>query len=230
MPQDIKAEEAINPCPLLSDEVQAWENKIKALVEGFCQGIKEPQCCVYKLKESTFRLHSELNIRQRYLDTLEKAHHFVPGSSRKWGWFDLIDTPSLRVGLISLHRFFRIPVHDHPNTFCIQKIISGKVRVRQYQFAANSNQDHSLVSLEKVFDRVLIKGESSYFTPSLRNLHELESISSQTVILSLMANPYKPHERSWYFPLPMTQTGNISLYNRIRKDIMLPKKLKSEAR
>ena len=212
----MREEKAISPCPLLGDELQAWEKKVKALVGGFCQGIKEPQCCVYKLKVFASRLHSELNIRHRYLDALENAHHFLPGSSRRWGWFELIDTPSLRVGLISLHRFSPIPVHDHPNTFGIQKIISGKARVRQYQLDANSNQDHSLISLEKVFDRVLIKGESSYFTPSLRNLHELESVSSQTVVLSLMANPYRPHERSWYYPVPMMGTGVTSLYNRVR--------------
>lgn len=216
MAQYIREEEAIDPCLLLSDEVQAWENKVKALVEGFCRGTKEPQCCVYRLKEYASRLHSELNTRQRYLNTLNNAHHFVPGSSRRWGWFELIDTPSLRVGLISLYRFSPIPVHDHPNTFGIQKIISGKVRVRQYQFPSNSKQDHSLVSLEKVFNRILIKGESSYFTPSFRNLHELESVSSQAVVLSLMANPYRHHKRSWYYPVPMTATGVTSLYSRVR--------------
>jgi hypothetical protein len=141
----------------------------------------------------------------------------MPRERQPWGWYPLIDTPILRVGLISLYRFFSIPLHDHPNAYGVHKVVSGKMRIRQYQFAPDLDRHHTLVSLERVSDRVLVKGESSTFTPSFRNLHELESDSSRCVVLSMMVNPYRPQDRSWYYQVPLTQSGNKGLYNRIRK-------------
>lgn len=205
------------PVPFSNGEVTGWENWARDLLEDGHGRDSSQQCRSTELRRGAHRLHSELNIRRRYLDALKDAAQFVPRDRQSWGCYPLIDTPTLRVGLISLYRFFSIPLHDHPNTYGVQKVLSGKVRIRQYQFVPDSSRNRTLVSLERVSERILGKGESSIFTPSFRNLHELEPGSSRCVVLSMMMNPYRPHDSSWYYPVPFTQSGNKGLYNRIKK-------------
>lgn len=203
--------------PFALGEVIGWESWTSDLLENCCGRGSDQDYCNTALTAGIHRLHCELNTRRHYLGALKSASEFTPRKDQPWGWFPLIDTPILRVGLISLHRYYSIPLHDHPNAYGNQKVISGKVRVRQYQFPQDSDRHHTLVSLEKVSDSVLIKGESSIFTPSHRNLHELESSSSRCVLLSVMANPYNLQDRSWYYLIPFTQRENTGLYNRINK-------------
>jgi hypothetical protein len=198
-------------------EVAGWEHRLRDVLKGFRGKDRDPQCGSSALKRAAQSLHDELNTHQGYLDALESAARFAPRERRPWGWHPLIDTPFLRVDLISLHRFFSIPLHDHPNAWGAQRIVSGKVRIRQYQFAPDADQRHTLVSLGQVADRVLVKGENATFTPSFGNLHELESISPRCVVLSMMVNPYRPQDGSLYYQVPFTLRGNTGLYNRIRK-------------
>jgi len=202
--------------PFAGGEVAGWESWITDLFEDCCGRGSSQQCCSTALTRGAHRLHDELNIRRRYIDALKEASRFAPRDRLPWGWYPLIDTPILRVGLISLCRVFSIPLHDHPNAYGVQKTLSGKMRIRQYQFAPDSDRDRTLVSLERISDRVLIEGESSTFTPLFRNLHEMESGSSRCVVLSMMVNPYRSQDRSWYYQVPFTQSGNKGLYNRIK--------------
>ena len=205
------------PVPYAFGDKADWETRISHLLDNYCGKDSDPQCCSSALTSGAHFLHGELSIRIRYHHALKEAFRFVPGENWQWGWHSLIDTPLLRLGLISLHGVFSIPLHDHPKAHGVLTVLSGQVRIRQYQFAPNTDLGNNLVSLEQVSDRVLAKGKSSAFTPSIRNLHELGSLSSRSVLLSMMVNPYKPYERSWYYQVPFTQSGNTGLYNRIRR-------------
>ena len=202
---------------IVGGEVKRWESWIRDLFEDCCVRESNRQCCNTALTRGAHRLHGELTVRRRYLDALRDASRFVPRDHQPWGWYPLIDTPVLRVGLICLHRFFSIPLHDHPNAYGAQKVLSGTVRIRQYQFIPDSDRQRTLVSLERVSDVVLVKEESLAFTPSFRNLHEMETDSPRCVVLSMVVNPYSPEDRSWYYQVPFTQSGNKGLYNRIKK-------------
>jgi hypothetical protein len=205
------------------------ETRIRNLFEKYCTRDSDPQCCSSALLRGAHVLHGELSIRVRYHRALERAFHFKPEDKRHWGWYPLIDTPFLRLGLIGLHRVFSIPLHDHPNAYGVVKVISGQVRAQQYQFAQITERDNTLVSLKRVSESVLSKGKSSVFTPSFRNLHDLESLSSRSVLLSMLVNPYRPQDRSWYFQVPHTLNGNMGLYNRIRRKHSNPVTLNSHA-
>lgn len=200
-----------------SGRLTGWENWIRELLDKFCREGSDPLYCSAALERGVQRLHDELNARDLYLGVLEEASRFEPRDRQPWGWHPLIDTPLLQAGLISLHRFFPVPLHDHPNAWGAQQVVSGKVRIRQYQFTPDSNRQQTLVSLEQLSDRILIKGQNSAFTPSFRNLHELNSNNLHSVILSMMVNPYRQQDRSWYYQVPLSLHGNKGLYNRIRK-------------
>lgn len=203
--------------PYSSRDIAAWETRTRDLLDEYCGEGSDPECCNSALTSRAHFLHSELSIRIGYHHALKNALRFAPANNRHWGWHALIDTPLLRLGLISLQRVFSLPLHDHPNAHGVLKVISGRVRVQQYRYDSNSGRDNTLVSLEQVSDHNLARGESSAFTPSFQNLHELESLSSRSILLSMMVNPYRPHERSWYYQVPFTQSGNKGLYNRIRR-------------
>lgn len=211
-------------------ELAGCEHWLGNVLQDCCGKDCEPQGCSSALKREAQRLYDELNTNCRYFDALESATRFSPRDRQPWGWHPLIDTPFLRVGLISLQRFFSIPLHDHPNAWGAQRVVSGEVRIRQYQFEPDADQRHTLVSLEQIADLVLIKGEISTFTPTLRNLHELESISPRCVMLSMMLNPYRPQDGSLYYQVPLTLRGNTGLYNRIRKRSVIRRGLDSMTR
>ena len=203
--------------PYAFGDIANWETRISHLFDRYCRKDSDPQCCSSVLTSGAHYLHGELSIRISYHHALKEAFRFIPEENKRWGWHSLIHTPFLRLGLISLNPGFSVPLHDHPNTYGVLKVVSGRVRIRQYQFATNTGRDDNLVSLERVSDSVLVKGKSSAFTPSFQNLHELESLSYRTVALSMLVNPYRPQDRSWYYQVPYTLNRNTALYNRIRR-------------
>ena len=206
-------------CPAGGTGQTSWENRIKEVFEIHFASEKDRNCCSKTLIKSAHEIHSELTVRLLYTDALRRALQFKPKDQQLWGWYPLMRSSLLRVGLLSLYRPFPIPLHDHPGSFGVHKVISGSARFRQYRLASDSESDLTLVSLEQESDQILSKTECLTFTTWSENLHDIQSISHRSVVLSLMGNPYDPKKRSWYYEVPFSRTGNKSLYTRVRQRI-----------
>ena len=63
----------------------------------------------------------------------------------------------------------------------------------------------------------LSAGESSCYFPERGNLHELASLSSRSVLLTMTIRPCLEQERSWYFPVNGFLPVEHGLFNRLRK-------------
>ncbi len=205
--------------PVGATGLTSWENRIQEIFEIHFVNEKDHCLCSNALIKSAHEIHSELIIRLRYLDALRNALQFKPEDQQVWGWYPLMRSPLLRVGLLSLYRPFHIPLHDHPGSFGVHKVISGRARFRQYRLASDSESDRTLVYLEQESDQILSKTECLTFTPWSENLHDIQSISHRSVVLSLMGNPYDLKKRSWYYEVPFSRTGNKSLYTRVRQRV-----------
>jgi hypothetical protein len=194
-----------------------WENKSQAFLNHGYSGSLDNQSGVDELHKLVREFQEELFSHDVYHAAVESASRFIPGNYRNWGWHPLIELSLLRIGLISTYRTVPIQLHDNPNSWGVQQVISGNIRVQQYQQSREIKQASTLISLEQVSDVTLTEGQQAIFTPSYCNLQKYESETDCSVILSILINPYHEQERSWYYLMPFTSNGNRGLYSRIGK-------------
>jgi hypothetical protein len=194
-----------------------WGNLIGELIQTNCSENSDYRDCESILMRGAHDILHDLNLRPEFHAALESAMTCDPQESGSWHWCLLANTPLLRIGLITVFRDTPIPAHDHPDSFGIQQVITGKARVRQYQPAKTMDRKHHLVSLEKITDSELGTHRSSVFMPDHRNIHEIEALTPRAVLLSIMIHPYDPLERSWFFPTTISETATPRLFSRIRK-------------
>ncbi|MCB1758911.1 MAG: hypothetical protein KDI68_03905 [Gammaproteobacteria bacterium] len=197
--------------------MDTWGGLIGDLIQSNCSENKEHRDCESLLTRGARDILHDLKLHPEFHAALETAITCNRQQTGSWHWCLLSNTPLLRIGLITVYRDTPIPAHDHPNSFGIQLVITGRARVRQYQPIEPMDRKHHLVSLEKISDSELGVHRSSVFTPEHRNIHEIEAVSPRTVLLSIMIHPYDPQERSWFFPTTIADTVSPRLFSRIRK-------------
>ena len=203
----------------LIEDTNNWEALISDRLDSCGQNNSGSHQCGSILSKIACELHNKLNAFQKFQDAFMASNTSLPREHQPWRWYYLINTPLLQVGLITIYRFIPIPIHDHPGAYGVQRIISGKAHIRQYQHVSGIDPEQAIVSLKKVSDCKFAKDESATFTPLSGNLHKLESLTPRCILLSIMVHPYKPHDRSWYFPVALSSAGSERLYNRVRKRI-----------
>lgn len=115
----------------------------------------------------------------------------------------------LRLELVKLRRHARIPLHDHPGSRGGQVVLSGAVRLRQFDpDPVERSEGSRLAVLRLLSDRVLGEGGTGVYTETQGNVHDLEAMSPVCVLLNLVLAPFPVHTRSWYFPVsPLRQHG-----------------------
>ncbi len=164
-------------------------------------------------------LARELNLEIRdlapYHQALLRARTCQP-SSRPSRFQTLVETPGLRLGLLTLFRFSRVPIHDHPGCLGAQLVLAGRARVQQYEPAAEGGAQTRLARLERRSDRLLGAGQGAAYTPERLNLHEFQASTPRCVLLNLMVRPPNPERRTWYFAVDAFGSGPRGLYARVR--------------
>jgi hypothetical protein len=118
-----------------------------------------------------------------------------------------------------------IPPHDHPGACGAQFVLSGKVRIRQYDFKDGlsnpkdglSNPKVRVVTLIQSLDKEIVRKGCSTYLDDHRNIHELESITPRTVILNLTVNRFQAEERSWYYPADLFNKSRERIYTRVTR-------------
>jgi hypothetical protein len=177
-----------------------------------------PEQCNTVLTKSINVLYQKLMQYQKFHDTVKTAVTNTLHGSRQWTYKPLADTSLLQVGITSFYQSKPVNLHDHPGSYGAQRVISGNVEIQQYQFTSESSKKQSIISLEKKTKYNLHKNECAVFQPFIGNLHEVKSITKQSVVLTMRINSNTPHEKSWYFPMDLPVNSNERLYNRVQKN------------
>jgi len=168
------------------------------------------------LSKSADELHKKLIKYQLFDNALTIARSCSPIENQLWSYQHLSTIKLLQIGLLTLFQDTSVPLHDHPGAYGIQYVISGKVHIKQYQYASDIEVKQSITALEKVAQNSLIKDEVSIFQPRIGNIHCLKSISKRSILLSVVLHPFSSQERSWYFPISALPASKEVLFSRVK--------------
>ena len=152
-------------------------------------------------------LHQIMDERMdEYRDAIQHNNHC--DTVQPWGWLPLIEREDVRGGILSVGRQHPIPLHDHPGTFGVLMILAGEIRVTQYDRIDARQPSGATVKLCNRNIHHLGPRDVSIFQPDLGNLHQLQAISDDCMIVEFMFEPYAWEQRSWYFTLPEAKRGD----------------------
>lgn len=170
------------------------------------------------LEAGVCALHGRLARFREFHDALEVVRAAQPSAVEPWIWHPLFETEAIRVGLLVVYRFGRIPLHDHPGAFGAQLVLSGRLRIKQFEQQASSGSSGGLKVLELSIDRELWEGETASYKPDAGNIHELEATQPSAVLFTATTPPYCDKERAWYYPVPLCpQERSRFLVNRVTR-------------
>ena len=163
-------------------------------------------------------LNREIRDLPAYRRALLQAETCQP-STRPSRFQPLVETKRLRLGLLTLFRFSRVPIHDHPGAYGAQIVLVGRARVQQYDRLADQGPRSRLARLERRADRVLGANQGAAYTPKRLNIHELQASTPRCVVLTLMVHRPTPERRTWYFAVDAFGSGPRGLYARVRPGV-----------
>ena len=162
-------------------------------------------------------IYVDLQRSQVFKDLVETARHFIPSEERPVFHQALVENDQHRLSLIGIHRFFPIPVHDHPHTIGVQFIVHGHIQVRHYKLL-ETIREPSLVSLECLSDNIMRTGSTATIEKVSNNLHGLQAVNVNAVCLALQVPPCIAHQQAWYFPAhPFADHNQPTTWNRVTK-------------
>ena len=162
-------------------------------------------------------LQEKLSAQAGYRRLLEEADSFSHDHEKPWQHQPLIETPDLRIGLLTVFRFSSIPLHDHPGACGLLKVLSGKIRVGHYDLESSSENSQRVVWLNRKTVREYAVGESACYHRHSENVHQVTSLDSKSILLNMVVRPYDETKRSWYFPVTGFLPKERDLYVRVTK-------------
>jgi hypothetical protein len=145
------------------------------------------------------------------------ARSFVPKPGNPVFSTPLDATESHRLSLLGIHPLKPIPLHDHPNVWGAQMILSGRALVRQYDTGPEASGSSTLTYLQAASEREFGVDDISTVTPDARNIHGLEATKGNTVLLSIQQPPCDRAGQSWFFPVdPLCRDEPLLLCHRVK--------------
>ena len=162
-------------------------------------------------------IYVDLQRSQVFKDLVEMARHFTPNEERPVFHQALAENDQYRLSLIGIHRFFPIPVHNHPHMMGVQFIVHGHIQVRHFKLL-ETIREPSLVSLECLSDNIFRTGSTATIEKVSNNLHGLQAVNVTAVCLALQVPPCIAHKQAWYFPArPFADHNQPTTWNRVIK-------------
>ena len=199
-----------------SEQTRTWDLALSDGAAGFLTAASTAGGVFSRLEQGICDLYYHLARFEEFQGVLAAAARSPPSMVQPWGWLPLIETEALRVGLLVVYRFGRIPLHDHPCARGAQRVVAGRVRIRQLEEQAHSKPSGNLRSLKLAVDRELDEGGTASFTQDTLNIHGFETVSPRAVLLTATAPPHRDEERAWYYPVPLRLPERSSiLANRV---------------
>jgi quercetin dioxygenase-like cupin family protein len=144
---------------------QGFANHVQANLSNLAQG-----------GESVERqLHSM--VRGQYVDKLVGTSPEVASGSvvESYSWRSLVDTATLKIGLLHLPTGGSIPAHDHPDTVGVSIVLKGAPEVIQADLGQELQPRR----------KSLKKGELSFIFPQRNNIHGFENQGEPATLLSI---------------------------------------------
>ena len=171
------------------------------------------------LSRAAEKLHERLLFSTVFNRIFQEACDCSPLSLQPWRYFPLAQSGQIRIGILTIFRSIAIPPHDHPGACGAQFVLSGKIRIRQYDFkdGLSYSKAHVVTLVQSLDGNIVRKGCSTYLH-NHRNIHELQSVTPRTVILSLEVNRFQPKERSWYYPADLFYKSRERIYTRVTRN------------
>jgi len=142
----------------------------------------------------------------------------VPCSDHPWGWVPMLDTPDVLVGTLTVFHDQPIPLHDHPGSTGLLLVLRGEVQIASYQPA--DTPDHaprSPLALVQTAHDILAPGQFAHFGPSENNIHGMQAIDDDCVLLDVLFAPYPLHRRAFYFPVSDALADGTLYVSRLAK-------------
>jgi len=204
--------------PLIVDEKCA--EVVAQLFDSHLISERNEKTKLEKLTKATKTFYKRLLNQGQFKGALDTAVSCTFSNGQPWRWQLLIDDVIKRIGLLTVFRFRKIPMHDHPRSFGVQLVLSGAAQVRQLEYQVTESQPYKadLVALVSSGERVLSAGEYASFTPTTGNIHEIAATTVRVVLLTVVAPPYDEHERSWYFSINgLDRSDSVLFANRVKK-------------
>ena len=174
--------------------------------------------CHESLSQTAEKLHKRLQYSDGFNRVLQEASDCSPSKHCPWRYHLLAQLDQIRIGLLTLFRAMPIPPHDHPGACGAQFVVSGKVRIRQYDFKDGlSYSKVHVVTLIQSLDEEIVRNGCSTYLHDHRNIHELESLTPRAVILNLAVNRFQAEEGSWYYPADLFNKSKERIYTRVTR-------------
>lgn len=197
---------------------RTWDSALEEGATALLKAVDTEGDVCSKLEQGVCSLYGHLALFGEFQAILTAAAGSRPSSVQPWGWYPLVETEALRLGLLVVHRFGRIPLHDHPGAHGAQCVISGRVRIQQFDEPPDSKLSGNLRSLKLAVDRELDEGGTASFAPDRRNIHGLEAVRPRAMLLSATVAPHRDARRAWFYPVPLRAPDRSSiLVNRVRR-------------
>jgi hypothetical protein len=147
---------------------------------------------------------------------LRQARSFVPAAGTPMFSLPLGGSRRARLTLVGISRLSRVPLHDHPRTYGVLRLISGQVRIRSCRPLTESDPRSGVVRLACKDETLARSGSTLTFDPWRNNIHSLESLTLNGVGLSLHLICGADRRRSWFFPVDgLNVAGPELICNRI---------------
>ena len=174
--------------------------------------------CHHLLAENVRKMHQRLRSHGQFKAAIEAASACSPSVHHPWRFHLLGQSPLIRIGLLTIFKSSSIPLHDHPDSFGAQCVLAGEIRVRQYdQPGGLDERQKHVLTLSQPRDEVLGIGGFSTYLRDNRNIHELASIASRSVVLSLKIHPLQERERYWYCLAEGYSKSTDQVYTRVKQ-------------
>ncbi|MET0118351.1 MAG: hypothetical protein ABW090_13070 [Sedimenticola sp.] len=152
------------------------------------------------LVTATSKLADELDTFAVFSDHLAEAQRQPPPLSTPWHYLQLYSSGIFRAGLLTTFRDTPVPLHDHPGGTGIQLLLKGRLEASVYSARRTQSANGRLVMLSHQDHARLGPGDHTLFT-ARHNIHDLSSISSRSVLLSLQFKPEQAREKTFYYPV-----------------------------
>ena len=188
------------------------------LLRKFSEREDSREQCHRLLAENVQQLHGTLQSHTQFQAAFQEAAACSPLEHYPWRFHLLAESALIRMGLLTIFRALPIPLHDHPDSFGAQCVLSGKVRVRQYDLkdGLEYSQKH-VVTLRQTLDEELAIGFRSTYLSNHRNIHGLESVVPRSIMLSMMIHPPQESGGNWYYPASLNSGSRDRICTRIRR-------------
>lgn len=130
----------------------------------------------------------------------------------------LIADRMIQVDILTLLPERPIPLHDHPGSAGVLLVLSGSISIDQYDMIPSRRdcRTKTLVELRRVSCKDLALGGVSLFARDRGNIHSMRAITERSVVLDIVAPPYRRQERSWFFRLSVDPASERGTFARLR--------------